>query len=56
MNEMAWTGTLQSSFQMMGRISLSLLLDGYPEGGESNKFLEDLKGKKVHVLISEVGK
>ena len=54
MKEKTWAGTLQTSFQMMGRISISLLLDGYPDVGESNKFFEDLKGKQVHVLVSEV--
>jgi len=54
MKEKTWGGALQTSFQSMGRISVSVLLDGYPDVGDSNKFFEDLKGKKVRVLVSEV--
>jgi hypothetical protein len=54
MEERAWEGTLEASFQMMGRVSLGVNLDGYPDVRDSNTFLEGLRGKRVRVLVQEV--
>ncbi len=52
--EKTWGGTLEASFQAMGRISIGVNLDGYPDVGDTNRFFESLRGKKVRVLVQEV--
>ncbi|VVB62601.1 Uncharacterised protein [uncultured archaeon] len=54
MIEKAWQGYLETGFQSMGRLCLGLLLDGYPDVGQTNEFLARLKGKRVRVLLQEV--
>ncbi len=50
---MRWDGFLMTSFQLMGGIHFSLDLSGYPDVGETNSFLERLKGRHVLVTIKE---
>jgi len=51
---MKWEGSLMTSFQMMGSLHFSMGLEGYPDQGETNVFLESMKGKKVRITIEEV--
>lgn len=50
---MKWDGRLMTSFQMMGSVHFSLELLGYPDVGETNRFLEAMKGKRVVVTVEE---
>jgi hypothetical protein len=47
-------GCLMTSFQMLGSIHFYLCLDGYPDVGETNRFLEAVKDKQVILTIEEV--
>lgn len=47
-------GTLLTSFQIMGSLHFSMELEGYPDQGETNLFLERVKGKKIRVTVEEV--
>jgi hypothetical protein len=51
---MIWQGTLMASFQTMGMLHIGTSLEGYPNQGETNDFLEVMKGKKVRVTVEEV--
>lgn len=51
---MKCTGTLLTSFQMLGSLHLSMELEGYPDQGDTNAFLEAMKGRKIRVTIEEV--
>lgn len=51
---MKWDGLLMTSFQLMGGIHFSIELTGYPDVGDTNRFLERLKGKPVLVTIEEL--
>jgi len=51
---MKCTGTLLTSFQLMGSLHFSMQLEGYPDQGETNAFLERLKGKKISLMVEEV--
>lgn len=51
---MHWTGTLRTSFQLMGGLHLSMELEGYPDTGDTNAFLERMKGRKIRMTIEEV--
>lgn len=51
---MKWDGFLMTSFQLMGGIHFSIELTGYPDVGDTNRFLERLRGKPVLVTIEEV--
>ncbi len=51
---MKWSGRLMASFQMMGSVHFSLKLDGYPDTGVTNEFLESLKGKTVKITVEEL--
>jgi len=51
---MKCTGTLQTSFQIMGSLHFSMELEGYPDQGETNAFLEAMKGRKITVTVEEV--
>ncbi len=51
---MKWDGFLMTSFQSMGGLHFSMKLSGYPDVGETNSFLERLKGKKIRVIIEEM--
>jgi hypothetical protein len=51
---MKWEGSLMTSFQIMGSLHFSMGLEGYPDQGETNVFLESMKGKKVRIIIEEV--
>jgi len=53
-NSLSWAGTLQSSFQLMGGVHFHLILDGYPDTGKSNSFLEGLKGKHVRFIVEGI--
>jgi len=43
-----------TSFQMMGSLHFSMELEGYPDVGKTNAFLEALKGRKIRMTIEEV--
>ena len=51
---MIWKGTLMASFQTMGKLHIGASLEGYPDQGGTNDFLEGMKGKKVRVTVEEV--
>jgi len=51
---MKWIGSLMTSFQLMGSLHFSMSLEGYPNQGETNLFLERVKGKKIRVTVEEV--
>jgi len=51
---MKWEGLLITSFQMMGSLHFSMQLEGYPDQGDTNAFLERLKGKKIRLVVEEV--
>lgn len=51
---MQWHGWLMTSFQLMGGLHFSMELEGYPDVGETNAFLEGMKGKKIRMTIEEV--
>ena len=51
---MIWQGTLMASFQTMGMLHIGASLEGYPDQGNTNVFLEGMKGKKVRVTVEEV--
>jgi len=51
---MKWEGLLRTSFQLMGSLHFSMELDGYPDVGKTNAFLERVKGKKIRVTVEEV--
>ena len=51
---MNWDGLLMTSFQMMGSLHFSMQLEGYPNAGETNAFLERVKGKKIRIVVEEV--
>jgi hypothetical protein len=48
------TGVLMTSFQTMGGLHFSMELEGYPNQGDTNAFLERVKGRKVRVTVEEV--
>jgi hypothetical protein len=53
---MSWEGTLRKSFLMIGSVNVTVdvfFLD--PGCRESNDFLKGLEGKKVKLVIEEVG-
>jgi hypothetical protein len=50
---MKWEGSLMTSFQMLGSLHFSLELQGYPDTGETNAFLERVKGKNIRVTVEE---
>jgi len=54
MIEKAWEGHLETSFQSLGRLCMGVLLNGYPDVGETNGLLEKLKGKRIKLLLQEV--
>jgi hypothetical protein len=47
-------GTLLTSFQMLGSLHFSVELEGYPDAGDTNTFLERVKGKKIRLVVEEV--
>ncbi len=51
----SWRGILKTSFQMLGSLQLAatIILDGYPDVGDTNQFLESLKNHSVIVTIEE---
>ena len=51
---MKWEGLLMTSFQMMGSLHFSMQLEGYPDQGETNAFLELMKGKQIRLVAEEV--
>jgi len=51
---MKWVGYLMTSFQIMGSLHFSMSLEGYPDQGETNAFLERMKGKKIRIVAEEV--
>ena len=51
---MKWEGSLMTSFQIMGSLHFSMQLEGYPDAGETNAFLEHVKGRKIRVTVEEV--
>jgi len=51
---MKWDGLLMTSFQMMGSLHFSIQLEGYPDAGETNAFLERMKGKQIRLVAEEV--
>ena len=51
---MKWVGPLMTSFQIMGSLHFSMGLEGYPDQGETNLFLEAMNGKKIRVTVEEV--
>jgi len=51
---MKWEGSLMTSFQIMGSLHFSVQLVGYPDAGETNAFLERVKGRKIRVTVEEV--
>jgi len=51
---MKWEGLLMTSFQMMGSLHFSMSLEGYPNQGETNAFLERMKGKQIRLAVEEV--
>jgi hypothetical protein len=51
---MKWEGLLMTSFQMMGSLHFSMQLEGYPDAGKTNAFLERMKGKKIRLVVEEV--
>jgi len=51
---MKWEGSLMTSFQIMGSLHFSVQLEGYPDAGETNAFLERVKGRKIRVTVEEV--
>ena len=51
---MKWEGLLMTSFQIMGSLHFSMQLEGYPNQGETNVFLERVKGKKIRLVVEEV--
>lgn len=51
---MKWQGLLMTSFQMMGSLHFSMELEGYPDQGGTNLFLERVKGKKIRITVEEV--
>jgi hypothetical protein len=51
---MRWEGLLMTSFQMMGSLHFSMQLEGYPDQGETNAFLERMKGKQIRLVAEEV--
>jgi len=51
---MKWDGLLMTSFQMMGSLHFSMQLEGYPDQGETNAFLERMKGKQIRLVAEEV--
>jgi hypothetical protein len=51
---MKWIGSLMTSFQIMGSLHFSMGLEGYPDQGETNAFLERMKGKKIRLVAEEV--
>ena len=51
---MKWDGLLMTSFQIMGSLHFSMQLEGYPNQGETNAFLERVKGKKIRLVVEEV--
>ena len=51
---MKWVGPLMTSFQIMGSLHFSMGLEGYPNQGETNAFLERMNGKKIRLVAEEV--
>ena len=51
---MNWEGSLMTSFQIMGSLHFSMQLEGYPNQGETNAFLERMKGKQIRLAVEEV--
>ena len=51
---MKWDGLLMTSFQIMGSLHFSIQLEGYPDQGETNAFLERMKGKQICLVAEEV--
>jgi len=51
---MKWEGLLMTSFQIMGSLHFSMQLEGYPDQGETNAFLERMKGKQIRLVAEEV--
>jgi hypothetical protein len=51
---MKWEGLLMTSFQMMGSLHFSVELEGYPDAGDTNAFLERVKGRKIRLVVEEV--
>jgi len=51
---MKWEGSLMTSFQIMGSLHFSMQLEGYPDQGETNVFLERMKGKQIRLVAEEV--
>ena len=51
---MKWEGLLITSFQMMGSLHFSMQLEGYPDQGDTNAFLERMKGKQIRLAVEEV--
>lgn len=48
---MKWNGSLMTSFQLMGSLHFSMELEGYPNQGDTNVFLETMKGRKIQVTV-----
>lgn len=51
---MRWYGRLMTSFQLMGGLHFSMELEGYPDVGETNAFLENMKGRRIRVTVEEL--
>lgn len=47
-------GTLGTSFQMMGNLSISMRLRGYPNVDNTNTFFQLMKGRMFRLLMEEV--
>lgn len=54
MGMMKCTGTLLTSFQLQGSLHFSMQLEGYPDQGDTNAFLEAMKGRKIRVTVEVV--
>jgi len=48
---MKWVGPLMTSFQIMGSLHFSMSLEGYPDQGDTNVFLDIMKGRKIRVTV-----
>ena len=46
-----YTGTLQTSMQLLGSIFIHMDPEGYPDQGPTNEFLTAHKGKRVKITI-----